>query len=384
MKRISKYLMLTGLSGLLCLFLAIPADAQRGGGHSGGGGGGGFHGGGGGGGSFHGGGGGSFSRGGGGFSSSRPSGGGFSRGSSGFSRPQGSFSSPRSVSPRVNGFSSPRTNAFSGPGVQRGSAHAASPTFRGGYGYRGSNGYRGGYGSIRGGYSRGGRYYPGGYGYGGRAYYGYRYSPWASHYGYYYNRGFYGSLYYPRLGFSLGVLPYGYYPFWWNDMQFYYSGGYFYNYDNGNYTVVEPPIGAAVNSLPSNAQSIMINGQQYYEANGVYYMPVTRDDGTVVYQVAGKDGQLETGSPDQGGYAPDQGGYSGGSQMAPPPSSQPAVAMPEIGDVFYSLPSDTRKIRLGGQVYYVSPDDFYYQQIEDQNGKKAYKVMGTPDNAPGE
>jgi hypothetical protein len=71
-------------------------------------------------------------------------------------------------------------------------------------------------------------------------------------------------------------------------------------------------------------------------------------------------------------------------KLPPPPSSQPAVAMPEIGDVFYSLPPDTRKIRLGGQVYYVSPDDFYYQQIEDQNGKKAYKVMGTPDNAPGE
>lgn len=373
MKRISKYLTLAGLSGLLCLFLAIPADAQRGGGHSGGGGGGGFHGGGGGGGGgFHGGGGGGFSRGGG-SSFSRPSGGGFSRGSSSFSRPQGSFSSPRSYSPRVNSFSSPRVNAYGTPGAVRGGAHAASPIFRGG------TGYRGGYGSFHGGYTRNGRYYPGGYGYGGRAYYGYRYSPWSSHYGYYYNRGFYGSLYYPRLGFSLGVLPYGYYPFWWNDMQFYYSGGYFYNYDNGNYTVVEPPIGAAVNSLPSNAQSIVINGRQYYEANGVYYMPVTRDDGTVVYQVAGKDGQLDT--PDQGSYQDD-----GGQMVAPPSGSQqqPAVAMPEIGDIFYSLPSDSRRIRIAGQVYYVSPDDFYYQEIHDQNGKKAYKVMGTPDNAPGE
>jgi|GEM_PF-4792468 len=41
MKRAYKYLSLTGLSVLLCLFLAIPADAQRGGGHPRGGGGGG-------------------------------------------------------------------------------------------------------------------------------------------------------------------------------------------------------------------------------------------------------------------------------------------------------------------------------------------------------
>lgn len=380
MKRISKYLTLTGLSGLLCLFLAMPADAQRGGGHSGGGGGG-SHGGGGG---SHSSGGGGFSRGGGGFSGGRSQSSFSSPRSS--SRSQSTFSAPRSNnsfrSPRTNSFSSPRTNAFSSPSY-RGSAHArvTSPTFRrGGVG----SSYRSGRSSIRGGFYRDGRYYPGGYGHSYGRSYGYRYSPWSSHYGYHYNRGFYGSLYYPRLGFSLGVLPYGYYPFWWGDSQFYYSGGYFYQYGDGQYTVVEPPIGAAVNSLPSNAQSIVINGQQYYEANGVYYTPVIKDDGTVVYQVAGKDGQLETGSSDQGSYAPDQGYSDGGVQVAPEQNQRPAVAMPEIGDIFYSLPSDTRRIRLAGQVYYVSPDDFYYQETQDADGKKAYKVMGTPDNAPGE
>ena len=39
MKRVIKYLVVTGLSGLLCLFLAIPVNAQ----HRGGGGGGGGH-----------------------------------------------------------------------------------------------------------------------------------------------------------------------------------------------------------------------------------------------------------------------------------------------------------------------------------------------------
>ena len=43
MKKALKYLLFTSLSGLICLFLALPADAQHrggnGGGHSGGGGG---------------------------------------------------------------------------------------------------------------------------------------------------------------------------------------------------------------------------------------------------------------------------------------------------------------------------------------------------------
>jgi len=360
MKRIYQYLILTGLSGMLCLFLAIPADAQRGGSHGGGGGG------------RSGGGGGGFSRGGGGGSF----GGGHSSGGFSGGRSTQSFRSPSTQSfrsPSTQSFRSPSTQSFrpAQPGFQRGGAVNG---YRGnGFAYRGGavNGNRGSYGGVRGGYYRGGRYYPGGYS---RSYsYGYRYSPWYNHGGYYYNRGFYGNYYYPRLGFSLGVLPFGYYPFWWGDAQFYYSGGYFYQYNNDQYTVVEPPIGAAVNSLPSNAQAITINGQQYYEVNGVYYVPVTKDDGTVVYQVAGKDGQLET--PDNGGSQDD--GYAG-SNMQQAPSNAP-----QIGDLFYSLPADSRKIRIAGQSYYVSPDDYYYQETRDQQGNKAYKVMGTPDDAPG-
>jgi hypothetical protein len=49
-----------------------------------------------------------------------------------------------------------------------------------------------------------------------------------------------------------------------------------------------------VSELPQGATSIMIDGVQYYQLNGVYYQPVTNDDGTVAYQIAGKDGELNT------------------------------------------------------------------------------------------
>src|ERR1700758_57503 len=82
MKSIYKYLAQAGFTAALCIFLAVPSMAQRGGHSGGGGGGGGFHGGGG--------------------------GGGFSGGghvSSGISAPRGgSYSAPRSsFAPRAGG-----------------------------------------------------------------------------------------------------------------------------------------------------------------------------------------------------------------------------------------------------------------------------------------
>jgi hypothetical protein len=175
---------------------------------------------------------------------------------------------------------------------------------------------------------------------------------------YHYNHGYYGSYYAPRLGFSLGVLPYGYYPFYYGDYQYFYSGGLFYQYDNDQYTVVEPPVGAEVKTLPSDAQSIVINGQQYYESNGVYYVPITKDDGTLSYQVAGKDGELNTADASV--------------DNAPP--------APQVGDIVTQLPSNCRKISVNGNKLYLSPDGIYYQAQVDQDGNKTYKIVGLPED----
>lgn len=175
---------------------------------------------------------------------------------------------------------------------------------------------------------------------------------------YHYNHGYYGSYYGPRLGFSVGFLPYGYYPFYYGDYQYFYSDGLFYQYNDDQYTVVEPPVGAEVTTLPSNAQSIVINGQQYYEVNGVYYEPITKDDGTLSYQVAGKDGELNTDNSNV--------------DNAPP--------APQMGDIVTQLPPNCRKINVNGQKLYISPDGIYYQAQTDQNGNTVYKIVGLPDD----
>jgi hypothetical protein len=310
MKSIIKSLALTGVSAVMCLLITMPAAAQRGGGGGGHGGGGG----GGGGGHFGGG-------GGGGFSGAAHVGGGFSGGSH------------ASAAPRSGGYSGARTG-----------------------GYRtGTGSYRTGTGAYRAGGVRAGgtRQYVAGnhgaaqYGHGGA--YG-RYG-WGSHYGWFYNGGFFGSLYYPWLGFGFGYLPWGCYPFYWGDAEYYYGDGFYYQNDGGQYTVVEPPIGAEVKSLPNDAKPIMINGEQYYEEKGVYYLPVKKDDGTTVYQITGKDGVLNTNT-------------AGATSETP-----------VVGDIVNTLPPDCRKVKLNGASYYVSEDGIYYQQTQDASGHTVYKIV---------
>lgn len=172
---------------------------------------------------------------------------------------------------------------------------------------------------------------------------------------YYRNNGYFGSYYAPRIGLSVNVLPYGYYPFYYGPSSYYYSDGFFYQQQNNNYTVVEPPIGAEVKTLPDNAQSITINGVQYYESNGVYYLPVTKDNGSITYEVAGKDGELNTNDANV--------------QDAPPV---------QVGDLVDNLPEQSRRVNLNGQKYYVTPDGYYLQDAVDDDGTKVYKIISVP------
>jgi len=191
-------------------------------------------------------------------------------------------------------------------------------------GYRSSPGYRPGY---RPGYG----YRPGF----GRAYY----RPYYSYY----------NFYRPFLGFRIGVLPYGYYPFWFGANQFYFSGGLFYQQNNDQYEVVTPPVGAEVPNLPSEASLVTINGVDYYEYKGVYYTQKENADGKTVYVVAGKDGVLNT--------------------------TGESVDTHQIGDIINQLPEGCREVTIKNEKYFVSPDDVYYEEVVDGNNI-TYRVIG--------
>jgi hypothetical protein len=166
-----------------------------------------------------------------------------------------------------------------------------------------------------------------------------------------YNRPYY-NYYRPFLGISIGVLPFGYYPFYYGANQFYYSGGLFYQQYENQYKVVVPPVGAEVPTLPSEAQEVVINGQTYFEYKGVYYTETANAEGKTVYVVAGKDGVLNTAD-----------------------GAINADNIPQIGDVVAALPDGSRQVMLKGQKYYVSEDGVYFEEIVDANNTTTYKVV---------
>ncbi|TWI99423.1 hypothetical protein JN11_02740 [Mucilaginibacter frigoritolerans] len=177
--------------------------------------------------------------------------------------------------------------------------------------------------------------------------------------------GYYG---YPHWGFYVGILPFGYYPFYWGSDLYYYYGGVFYTpYDNGGYQVTAPPIGAGIPELPSNAQAIKIDGVQYYEASGVYYKETTDDKGKKIYVVAGRDGVLNTDA------------------NTTDPNAAVKSAAPQVGDIVNELPDGCHKVSLNGKKYYVSPNDIYYEKVTDPNGNVAFKIVSlpTPDDEKG-
>lgn len=161
---------------------------------------------------------------------------------------------------------------------------------------------------------------------------------------------------YPRIGFRIGFLPYGYYPFYFGpDLYYYYDGAFYRPYDGGGYEVTVPPVGAAVPTLPKGAKSIVIDGQQYYEFSGVYYQESVDDKGKKIYVIAGKDGVLNTNSE--------------GTDNAP---------APQVGDVVNQLPEDCRKVTLNNKKYFVSPDGIYYEEFTDSHNYKAYRIASIP------
>ena len=105
----------------------------------------------------------------------------------------------------------------------------------------------------------------------------------------------YGSRTRLPYGFTIGLLPRGYWGFYFGGFPYYYYSGIFYSSTNDHqYQVVEAPIGAEVPSLPNDAKPIIVNEQKLYEYLGTYYKEVMDVNGKRHYIVQGKDGVLNT------------------------------------------------------------------------------------------
>ena len=185
------------------------------------------------------------------------------------------------------------------------------------------------------------------------------YSPYSySHYG-------------PLFGFRLGILPFGYYPFYLgNDPYYYYDGIYYRPYASGGYEVTQPPLGATIKHLPDGAKETSINGQQYYELGGTFYQGVYNTKNKLQYVVVGTDGvinQVDATQP----VAPAQTQQN----IAPLPDQQ--LQQQQIVTANLSqLPANTKVVTIQQQKYYMAPSGVYYQEVIASDNTISYQPVG--------
>jgi hypothetical protein len=69
------------------------------------------------------------------------------------------------------------------------------------------------------------------------------------------------------------------------DYPYYYYNGTYYDQRDNYYTVVSPPVGAVVESIPDGYKTLIIDGETYYTVDGAQYKPVIQENGEIWYEV---------------------------------------------------------------------------------------------------
>ena len=80
--------------------------------------------------------------------------------------------------------------------------------------------------------------------------------------------------YYPRVGYTVHVLPAGAVVVHYGGGPFYFHAGVWYRPAGPGFVVITPPIGIVVPLLPPSYATIYAGGVPYYYANDIYYQQV--------------------------------------------------------------------------------------------------------------
>ena len=139
---------------------------------------------------------------------------------------------------------------------------------------------------------------------------------------------FYWGLNWHPAGFFLRALAFNAFRFSFGNQWYYYDNGCYYTPYNGGYTVVAPPVGAAVNNIPNGFETIIVGNATYYYFGGAFYI------------------------------------FTGQSYQ---------VVQAPIGAVITHLPEGAVEQNIDGQTLLVY-NNTYYQPISE-NGMDAYEVV---------
>jgi hypothetical protein len=86
-----------------------------------------------------------------------------------------------------------------------------------------------------------------------------------------YDDRFHHNHYYPRVGYSVTVLPAGHIALTFRGAPFFFHSGVWYRRSGAAFVVVSPPVGIVVPVLPNGYSTVVAGGVPYYYADDVYY-----------------------------------------------------------------------------------------------------------------
>lgn len=164
---------------------------------------------------------------------------------------------------------------------------------------------------------------------------------------------FHHDHYYPRVGYSLAILPPGYLDIRYRDRHFYFDAGVWFVRSGAGYVVAMPPAGVVVPILPPAYTTVWIGGVPYYYANRIYY--TTAPDGYVT-------------------VAPPAGDED--AAVAPPPPPTPSSSRPvaPASDLLFITPLNRQS---GAQMSKDRAQCSYWA-----SGKSGYDPAASPADDP--
>lgn len=127
------------------------------------------------------------------------------------------------------------------------------------------------------------------------------------------------------------ILPATYHRIHHHNYEYYENEGRYYNFNNGKYILIAPPVGLRVRYLPLNYVRLVLGNKEFFYCNGVFYNPVPYND-------------------------------------------EYEIIDPPIGAIVSDLPFDANKIEIDERIYY-EYNNTIYKKIRTEYGR-AYEVVG--------
>ena len=168
---------------------------------------------------------------------------------------------------------------------------------------------------------------------------------------------------------------------------YYFEGTFWQKAASGGYVVVEAPVGAEVSSIPEEASPQTEGDVTIYLYDDLFVTKDKNSSGKTIYRVEPKPPEEEIDSIPAGSpsFVADQEtyyyvNYSFYVEYEENGKKGFVNGEPEIGAQVDKLPEEVTTVEEGGVTYYQF-DTVFFEEVEDEDGKTFYEVMGSPDGS---